>query len=89
MQLEYTVVELVEAYLEAIEEANATVPEAIGLVWLRGFRGLPDEFRVQLLRALAERRDPSFLPVFDIEACNACTEVRRTVAECLRQFAAR
>jgi hypothetical protein len=83
MQLQYTVVELVEAYLEAIEEARASEPEAVGLVWLRGFRGLPDEFRVPLLHALGQRRDPSFMPVFEIEARNNCADVRRAVAECL------
>ncbi|MGI8907859.1 MAG: HEAT repeat domain-containing protein [Candidatus Sumerlaeaceae bacterium] len=79
-QIQYTAAELVEAYLEAVEEAQATEPEAIGLVWLRGFRGLPDAFRVQVLRALAERRDPLFMPVLETEARNDSVEVRRTVA---------
>lgn len=89
MQIQYTAAELVEAFLEALEEAHATEPEAVGLVWLRGFRGLPDNYRAHLLRAVAERRDPSMIPVLEIEAHNTSVEVRRAVAESLPHFKVR
>jgi len=85
-RLYYTAAELLDVFLQALEDSNATEPEAVGLVWLRGFRGLPLECRVPVLQALAQRPDPTFVPILEAEAQNPAVEVRRTVAGILPSF---
>ncbi len=82
----YPAGELFDTFLRALEEADAHEPESAGLVWLHGFRQLPVESRVGLLSALAQRVDPLFVAILEIEAFNPSIEVRRAVASILPSF---